>query len=361
MNKLLLLSGLVSFTGFGQISLTSASFPVANDELIMSTLLDLQIDYASTGANYNWDFSGLTPSGQRFVNYYPMADASTLSGFFFGAFAAAPYKASYFSPSTDLPLEQLTANLPVTLSGISGFSKSAPEAVTMVGWEFLINGTGIPAKSDTIETRYEFPLDYGDSYASRGYTKLNMTPIYEAQWIQHRQRESDVDGWGSITTPYGTFDALRIHHRINESDSFYIPVNGGTWIPVPVPESHEYEWRAAGQHEAILRIKTSVVLGTETVTAVEYRDWFNPALALAEKEIVLEIYPNPATDKLSINSDAEILSVGIFSQTGQLVSTSYTHLSDFNGSVDLSDLDAGMYYVTVKTEKGSLTRLIAIQ
>jgi len=357
MNRLLLLSGLVSVTGFGQLSLTNTSFPEANDQTFMSTLLDLQIDYASTGANYTWDYSGLVPTGQRITDYKPLSAASTLSNLLFGTFASTPYKASYFNASTDIPLEDLTASFPVTIGGISGFSKSTAAALTMVGWEFVINGTGIPVKSDTIETRYAFPLDYGDSYASRGYTRLNMSPIYEAQWIQHRSRESEVDGWGTITTPYGTYSTLRIHHRILESDSLFIPVNGGTWIGIPVPESHEYEWRAAGETEPILRVKTSVVLGTETVTAVEYRSDFDPTLSLSEEELTFELFPNPVTDQLSVTAGAVISSVQVINQQGQSVGGS-VDLNGVSAVADLSMLGSGSYFVIVTTGNGTSIRMI---
>ena len=67
-----------------------------------------------------------------------------------------------------------------------------------------IEGNEVPVKSDTIETRYKFPLQYGDAYSSRGYTHLDMNPFYNGIWVQYRQRSSLVDGWGSITTPRNT-------------------------------------------------------------------------------------------------------------------------------------------------------------
>jgi len=357
MNKLLLFAGLVPFAGFGQIALTNTNFPAANEQWIMSTLLDLNIDFATTGANYNWDFTSLQPTGQRFADYKPVSQASTLSNLLFGTFAPAEYKASYFNASTDIPLEDLTASFPVTIGGISGFSKTSASALTMVGWEFVINGTGIPVRSDTIETRYEFPLEYGDAYDSRGYTHLNMNPIYDAQWTQHRYRQSTVDGWGVISTPYGTFNCLRIHHIVRESDSIYVPVAGGTWIGIPLPEYHEYEWRAAEEKEAILRINTSVLLGNETVSGVEYRAHFDPTLALNENAISLELFPNPANSQLTVRSNSEVVSLTVVNQQGQQVN-SVVSLFGSLASVDLQTVDAGVYYVTVKTVSGTATRLI---
>jgi hypothetical protein len=360
MKKLLLFVALAPAVSFGQITLNNTHFPVAGDQLIMSTLMDPSVDYATTGANYTWDFSTLIPTGQRVTNCRPMSEASQLSAIFFGSFAPTAYKASYFSPTTDLPLDELTASFPITIEEISTFTKSAPAAMTTPGYEFIFNGTGIPVKSDTIETRYAFPLEYGDSYTSRGFTSLDMNPIYDAKWRQHRSRESEVDGWGTITTPYGTFNALRIHHRILETDSLYLSLDStGIWLPIPIPEAHEYEWRAMEEKEAVFRVRTSIVLGNEQITAVEYRDDYN-GLGLEDAQPDFAVYPNPASEGLYIQSTQAITSVRLLNQQGQLVKT-LTGEGAFLITTDICDLDAGMYSVVVESESGTRTRLFVKQ
>lgn len=359
MKKLLLSAALLPVVSFGQITLNNTHFPVAGDQLILSTSTDFTLDYTSTGANHTWDFSNLTASDQRFTDCRPMSQASQLSSLFFGSFAPAAYKASYFSPVTDLPLDQLTAGSPISIDQISQFSKSATAALTLVGFEFIISGQGIPAKSDTIETRYAFPLNYGNSYNSHGYTKLDMNPIYDAQWIQHRYHEAEVDGWGSITTPYGTFNALRIHHRVIESDSLYISFNGtGTWIGIPVPEAHEYEWRAAEEREAILRVRTSVIAGTEQPTAVEYRDQYN-GLGLPENQVNFAVYPNPVTSDLSVVSTVNMEKIVVLDQQGKIVQS--LQGGGMTATANVSGLDAGVYQVVVYTQSGVKTNLFVKQ
>jgi hypothetical protein len=360
MKKLLLSLALLPVASFAQITLDNTHFPGSGDQLIMSTLVDQTVDYLSTGANYTWDFSALVPTGQRFTNCRPVSESSQISQILFGTFAPTAYKASYFSPTTDLPLDELTANFPVTIDDISLFSKNTASALTMVGYEFVISGQGIPTRSDTIETRYPFPLNYGDSYTSRGYTDLDLNPIYDAKWRQHRYRESAVDGWGTITTPYGTYQALRIHHRILESDSLYLSFDtSGMWLPIVIPEAHEYEWRAVEEKEAVFRVKTSVILGNEQITEIEYRDDYN-GLGIAENQLGLTIYPNPANDALFISCASGIRSVRILDQRGQIVQTI---AGSVTGSVtaSLSALHSGMYYAVVESETGTQTILFVKQ
>ena len=359
MKKLLLAVGLIPAVSFGQITLNDTHFPVAGDQLVMSTTLDLSLDYMSTGANYTWDFSGLTPMSQRFTDYRDLDQASFLSNLLFGPLANVNYRASYFAPTTDLPLDQITSVLPITIEDITLFSKSSPTALTMVGYEFVISGQGIPAKSDTIETRYEFPLEYGDSYTSRGYTDLDLNPIYNAKWIQHRYKESTVDGWGVITTPYGTFDALRIHHRVLENDSIYVSLDTtGFWVGIPVPETHEYEWRAAEEKEAILRVRTAVILGSEQITSIEYRDEYN-GLGLNEEELAFSLFPNPATDELTVVTSGEVKEIKILNQQGLTVKS-----VEWQGGlpvISVGDIDAGVYHLVVTTTNGKATKLFTKQ
>lgn len=316
----------------------------------MSVAIDPTIDYLSTGANYTWDFSGLTSSLQKTLSTSPMSQAGQLSNFFFGSSAPLPYRADYFASTTDIPLAQLTSQLPITIDDVSLFTNNTSSAINSIGYELVFSGQGVPAKSDTIETRYVLPLNFGDSYQSRGYTRLNLNPIYDAEWKQYRTRSSQVDGWGSITTPFGTFDALRIHHTITELDSIYITVAGnGFWLPLDVPEAHEYEWRSTADKEAILRIKTNVILGTEAVTSIEYRDNY---LALNElSDIAMSVSPNPSTDVLVIATETPLNQWMIVSANGAVVTSGSFNVQE-NPQVDVRLLAAGSYTLIVRSEVG---------
>jgi hypothetical protein len=349
MKRLLLLSSLCASTSFAQITLNESNFPIANEDFILSTTTDPQIDFATTGANYTWDFSSLVSQGQRTYSTLPLSQAGTLSQLFFGVFAQAPYKADYFASTTDIPLAQITSFLPITIEDMTLFTNNTSIAINSIGYELSINGQGVAIKSDTIETRHALPLTYGDNYESRGYTSLDMNPIYDAKWNQHRHRISQVDGWGSITTPFGTFDALRIHHTIEEMDSLYITAFGiSTWIPLSIPEAHEYEWRSTSDKEAILRIKTNVILGNETVTAIEYRDQF---LALDENQAIeVTVGPNPTIDVLHVSTKEMVKEYLIIDSKGQILVRNTSNGSSFD--VNTAAFSAGHYNIVVLTQSG---------
>lgn len=338
---------LLCTTIYAQITLTSSNFCGANQSYVFSQTLDLQIDYSTTGANHTWDFSNLASSSQKTFVTKPMTSLSFFSTIAFGSFAPAQYKATYFHSTTDIPLAQITSVLPVSITDMNAFVKNETSKITQVGYEFKVQGQGLGFRSDTIETKYVLPLNYGDSYQSRGYTSLDMNPIYDAKWKQSRQRYSSVDGWGSIITPFGQFDALRIHHIIHEKDSIYLSVSGtGMWLPLTIPETHEYEWRSTSDKEAILRIKTNVVLGNEVVTSIEYRD---NLLGLSENNnaFQIEVYPNPASSLIFVNSEKEIEGLFIVDQAGKVVKEMSGN--DLFTGVDISELHRGTYAVVVKS------------
>lgn len=350
--RLLLIALLISSAASAQITLTNADFADGGDTVRMSSTTDPAIDFLSTGANSTWDFSGLIAESQVLKDYKTLASASTFMQFLFGPFAPTRYQLTNIVASTALPLDQLGGLLPITISEVNGVSRNTSDSITSIGLSMVVEGSELPFRSDTIETRYKFPANYGDAYTSRGYTMIDLNPIYDGIWIQYRQRSSNIDGWGSITTPLGTFDALRIKHEILEQDSIYV----GTfafWLVLPVPQSNIYEWWADGELEPVLRITTSALGGNETVTAIEYKDLYDPLIAgIEESTGELSVYPNPAQDVLNlagmeIGSTYVIVSAdGKVVLSGEIASTATT--------LDVSGLVLGAYSVFIRNANGTV-------
>ena len=346
---ILLLALGISSVSMSQITITRADFADGGDTVRMSVASDPGVDFSLTGANYTWNFSNLVPNSQELVNFKAMAQASTLASFTFGTFAPPKYQATNFGSSTDLPLAQLTAALPISITDVNLFSKNSNDSITSVGYSFVVQGTEVPFKSDTIETRYKFPMNYGNVYTSRGYSNLDLNPFTNAIWRQHKTRASNVDGWGTITTPYGTFDALRITHYITEFDSIQIEIAGNaTWIPIPVPDQVVHEWWAENQLEPVLRVEQSDILGNLTVTKVEYRDSYNPALASVEKhQLDIGVYPNPTTDQLIVQLDDARAFYSVIDVEGSiLLEGTFVALSN---QLDVSSLSNGNYQLVVRS------------
>ncbi|AEA43046.1 T9SS type A sorting domain-containing protein [Fluviicola taffensis] len=345
MKHLLLPLLAISPMTFGQITLTDQNFPGPSETYVFSTLTDPTIDYSTTGANYTWDFSTMVPQDQRNLVTISPSQLSGLSTFLFGSLASINYRATYYNSSTDLPIDQVSTFLPISIEEMNGFTRKTATAVTSVGYELVISGQGLGFRSDTIETRYVLPMTYGDSYESRGFTKLDLNPIYDAKWRQYRHRVSNVDGWGTVKTPFGQFDALRIHHVIDELDSIYMTVQGFSfWVPIPIPKTHEYEWRSTSDKEAVMKIRTNELAGNETVTAIEYRDNFN-GLGLKESEATVSVYPNPVVNELHVSVAKMPVSYIIIDASGRIWNK--IPATSIHQTIDVSELATGNYSLVV--------------
>ena len=301
--KLLALLLILPFTYFGQITVDVNDFADGGDTVRFSTATNPGIDFTTTGANMSWDFSDLSAESQELIEYKDVSMAGPLVSFTFGTFADDAYQATNYTSATDIPLDMAGQFLPITINEVNQFARHTSDSISLVGLAINVEGNDIPVPSDTIETKYVFPLNFGDSYSSRGYTNLDMNPIFNLIWIQYRQRSSTVDGSGTVNTPYGSFDCLRVKHEITEIDSVFIDLTGTPmWIELPVPPSVEYEWITKNELAPVLSIRTTNAGGNETVTQIKYRDiYLGLDAGINENTMNLKVGPNPVQNMLLIN------------------------------------------------------------
>lgn len=349
MKKILLIALLPFASINAQITLNQSDFANGGDTIRMSTSSDLTLDFSSTGSNHVWDYSSLVPSSQKLNLYRPSSQFSPSTMFYFGPLATSKYKASYSMETSEIPIAQIAGILQVPITDLLSFTKNSPDSLTSVGFSMTVSGSEIPFKSDTIEKSYDFPINFDNKTYSRGYTNVNLSPFIDAIFRQHRQHSSKVDGWGSITTPYGTFNALRIKHDISELDSIYI----GTlklWLPVPVLPKSIYEWWTPGKKEPVLRITTSTLVGTETINSVEYRDEYRTLDAsINELTNNFQVYPNPVSNILKIKIEKQINKLNITDFTGKIIK----EISDLTSNcleINTSELNQGIYYLSIYSD-----------
>jgi len=349
-NLFLWLSG----TFFAQISLQINDFANAGDTVRLSLANPIAIDLQNTGPNATWDFSQLSAQSQTLVDYNPIGFGSLLILATYGPIAPTPYKATYFNLTNDLPIDQFSAFLPVELSNLSQYTRRTNSQINSIGYSIDVQGQGVPFKSDTIETRYELPLQFNDSYTSRGYTYIDLNPATDIKFIQHRERVSEVDGWGSITTPLGTFNALRIRHEITENDSIYQTFFGtGSWFAPPSFVTTEYEWWTTGKKECLVRATVGGFGQTGGAATIEYQDvYLGLDAGLPEADFSVDIYPNPATEWCFFKSSTPFDYIEVLNLNGQIVLTHQNAATQ--GYFDVSELPTGTYTLGIHTSNGVL-------
>ena len=342
---------------FSQITLSANDFAGSNDTVRMSQTIDPIIDYSLTGSNYNWDFSGLTAASQYLKYFQPISNSTILVQAEYGFTAPTEYIATYFLESRDIPIDQLNQFLPAELSDLNQFSRKTADSITALGYSLSVNGQAIPFKSDTIETNYKFPINFDDTFSSRGYTYIDLNPVTDFKLKQYRQRTSVVDGFGTLTTPFGIFEVLRIKSVINELDSVYQTFfGGGSWNVLPQNVTTEYEWWAQGKNEAMLKIVETENNGTPQIRSIEYQDiYLGLDASLQENSFEFNLVPNPADNLISIESDLAIEQIKVIGLDGSVVLKQNTN-NESKLSIDISIFQAGVYFVEVSSGKFSATQ-----
>ena len=112
---------------------------------------------------------------------------------------------------------------------------------------------------------------------------------------------------------------------------------------------------ATPSYENVLLLFENQDTGLLATGNVYYFDAFQgpQGSALATNSFTLEsfqVYPNPTTDRFTINTAQTIKSVALYNVSGQLVKAFGS-----SESYDITDLNAGIYFATVTSESDSQT------
>lgn len=336
-----------------QITLNEVDFPNAGDTIRYSKISAISGDYTTSGNGLLWDFSGLVPDSQYIKKYNPIPTNALLVYSTFGLFAPTKYRASYANENKDLPLDQLSQFLPVAITEINSYTRSIADSTTALGYSITTNGQIIPFKSDTIETKYKFPLSFGNSYNSRGYTYVDLNPIADFKFKQYRKRNSQVDADGTLITPFGSFDVLRIKHDIEEIDSVYQTFLGtGFWFGLPKSSTTEYEWFGNGKKDALLKIVVINTNGISQIQSVEYQDTYrNLSSSLSELEKNVLVYPAIVDDHLTIVSQEKLMQYEVIDLQGK--TTVKGVFTEPINTINTNKLNCGVYFLRLNSSSGS--------
>jgi len=252
---LLLGYGLIASTVFAQITVTESDMPVAGDTLRVSLTNDVPSGYAKTGLDTTWNYAALEALSQRVDTF--VSATSTPSGYqlFFVLLGGA----NLASPLSDIPVPGMPVSLGFT------FYKNSASSFSDLGSAYTVEGVPLPAKYDVPDKLYQFPMTPGLTWISTSSFAIAIPGL--ASYSTQRTRNNLVDGWGTIITPYGTFQTLRVKSTLALHDSIYID-SLGTGFPIN-RNIIEYKWLTNNEGIPVLQINEEGAM----VTAV-YRDFY---------------------------------------------------------------------------------------
>lgn len=308
-----------------QITITSEHMPQIGDtvRISQSTSIDLP-DPALTGFNYNWDYSSLVPASQTVLNFINPNQTPPLYQIIF----------NFFVTNLAVPLQQLDfINFEVT--DAYAYYKNSASEYTNVGYAATFMGVPVPMKYNEAERYYKFPLSQNSVPDS---TNSSFTIQYPqvAFFSLERKRVNSVDGEGTLTTPYGTFEVLRVKSVITEHDSLYID---SLQMGAPIIRNIiEYRWLSPQFPVPVLTITQEGLTYN-----VQYIDSVHNLIPLSvtcgENKTICEGQSSVLTAQAS----------GGFPPYTYLWSTSET-----TQSITVSPLQSGVYSVIASDSKGNI-------
>ncbi|MDB4082992.1 T9SS type A sorting domain-containing protein [Vicingaceae bacterium] len=247
---------------YSQTTVTSANMPVSGDTLRFSTaLLDSSVllNYQRSGIDQIWNFDSLRVISQTVQNFisssqtsYNLVPTSRIGLLFadtlsLGGSSVNDVYNFINSSSTDFSIDYRAVSVP------TGFP--------------LIPILRIQDPYIDKDEVFQFPLNFGDRDSSTFNFVFNNS-LLGVYYGSAGYRINEVDAWGSVTTPYGTFNALRV---ITDMVSFDSISFSGQDIAI---SSHvrTYQWIANGERIPVMTVNGLVIAGTFVPNSVEFRD-----------------------------------------------------------------------------------------
>jgi hypothetical protein len=349
--QLLLISSglLLAFASNAQITITTADIAAPFTTIRQANDTMTSVSQGNSGTNQTWNLTGLNTHTEDTLQFLPVN--------------YAPAAAAALFP---------TANLAIKTKQQGGdafiFADNNVSSMSFLGTNATIDFNGTPINVTQFNTPGEklanFPTTYLSSY-NNNYTQFAKfyfgqdpgigVTVDSIRLKSVITKTATVDGWGSVTTPLGTFTALRIEtikHQVDTLDGYIAFLGDWTNFQATADSSKTYTWWANGIGFPLAEVTVDFVTDIPTTAT-----WLkvSPAAGINEYTNSLDanIYPNPAQNVIYIATKADkVNSVQIFDMTGKLVK-SMSVTNDIS-ALDIADLANGIYSYSIIAKDKSI-------
>ena len=273
------------------------------------------------------------------------------------------------APSATFP----TANLLVKQGwqAVYGYANNSATQLVMqgIGGTINIGGTlaNVAQKNTPPEKLATFPFTYLSTFNNNYRTitrpfALALTvgafTTDSARTHGSTRKTVSVDGWGTLSTPLGTYDVIRSKEtKVNhDTTDVHLPLLGGFWqnaVRVTSDSTTQYSYWA----NSIGFTLVSVTM--DSAGAVKSAQWLYQLpvginnVAAADNSITE--YPNPAQNEINIvgNTSGE-RTITLYDIAGRLVGT-YSITND-KTTINTASYASGMYSYKITEKDGSIVK-----
>ena len=310
------------------ITLTNAHMPVANDTLRYTTVnLNSIGNYTQTGINFTWNFKNVNKSGEGLREF--KSALNTPYGFFF----LAPGE---FGEKIADTLVSGTGTISIT-KFYNYYRKSTLPVNGFLadGVGLSINNIPVPCYYTDKDELYLFPLTYPKNDSTTFKFTTPTTSLLPISYSKAGYRITQVDGWGTVQTPFGTENVIRLVSTQYSKDTIRVnlPIPNLPPIKLGVQNNQRsYQWLSLNSKIPYFEV-SGIVNGTQfTPNQARYRG-YNIADVPVDvtgieynlpdsKEITVKILKG--TSKIEILGLSKGQQIHLYSSSGQLI-YSQTH------------------------------------
>lgn len=364
MNKYLFLTLciiLIHFSLSSQITITQAQMPNSGDTIRYSNAkLSSVGDYTTTGANHLWLFDSLIATSQGIREF-----KNGLATPYFILFGLTAYGEK--TQDTVLNVTIPTVG-PISITDIYSFYKKTSTYFAAEGLGVKINGIPVPSNYNPQDKIYQFPLNYLNRDSTNFKFSTPSTTLIPFVYTKEGYRITEADGWGSITTPYGTAACLRVVTTQYSKDTIGATIAGFPFKLGFPNYVRSYQWLTLGERIPFFEVSGTLNGSNFNPNQARYRDVITNFVGLKEEGSILAIsvFPNPSTNQLMIITpkNEQSIKAEIIDLQGKVVIfsnlTSNSNIANQH-QLDVSTLAKGLYILNLSNLQGKQSIKISIQ
>jgi hypothetical protein len=348
----------ISVNALAQITVTDSDIISVGDIVYQAvdTMPSNLITTGNSGPNQTWDFSSLqnmevdiieviSPIGSPYENIHPDANMCV----------EIDDELMYLDKSStglemvgygDIPLNMLMIPLPLV------YALSQQNGPNTIMDSVFDNAAGL----------------FDNSLAPIISSNPSFNQIDSLKIKVVNTSDFNVDAWGSVTIPMGTYDALRLKVEETNITEFFtycsVSGTGGSWfsaqnfLPIETETVNRYQWWsndpsvkfmiAELEMDSLNNNVEFVTFLTETQTSVVTDLLYNS----------ISVFPNPTSDKIIVNTDLKNCNYELVDVKGSVITS-----DNFNYSteIDLSKSAKGIYFLKLKSQNEIITKKIIIE
>lgn len=324
------------------ITLGNANMPGANDTLRYTNVQPASAgNYTQTGTNFNWDFSNVTSTTEGRRDF----KAASATPYFLFFLAAGEYGEKIADT-----LVGGTGTLTITkLYNFYRKQTSPVNAFVADGLGMTISGLPVPSYYSDKDELYNFPMTFPKYDSTTFKFSTTTAGIIPIKYSKQGYRTTTVDGWGTVKTPYGTENCLRLKTTQYSKDTTTITIPSLPAFKIGIQNNvRSYQWMTLTSKIPFFEVTGNLIGSNFAITQVRYRGYkivANPTGIKPEEDIsAINLYPNPVKDKLWLgenkvnNCVLEIIDIN-----GRMVKQGVPEFMGDLNFVDVSGLETGLY------------------